>query len=139
MSDDVTYKEHIFLQISRKEAISLPAYCLKIIRETDFTTKSRVIRYLSTLDSKPHILNLKIQLSRVDKYRITLDAVVDSIFILPYNVYMYIYIFTYILILTSLDTGHSGSISVPKDIRYTEVAFDNCSSSKCYRKKSVKI
>ena len=51
MPDDVTWKEHIFLQIIRKEGIRLPAYCLKIIRETDSTTTSRVIGYLATLDS----------------------------------------------------------------------------------------
>ena len=39
---------------------------------------------------------------------------------------------TYILILTSLITGHRGSMSVPKDIRYTPFFTDICSSIKCW-------
>ena len=58
MPDDVMKKEHIFLA-DHKEGKSLPAYYLKIIRETDFTIKSRVIRYLSTI-GEPRVLNLKI-------------------------------------------------------------------------------
>ena len=43
LPDDVAYKEHKFLEIFEKRMI-------KVIRETDSDTITRVLRYFSTLD-----------------------------------------------------------------------------------------
>lgn len=96
MSEYVTSNEQIIMRSFGKEVLNLFAYRIKVFKVTNLFTRSHAIRYSFTLDiyifiiktiGEPRFscyLNLKMYLSRVDKYRNTLDAVQcrDRIYIL---------------------------------------------------------
>lgn len=51
MTDDVTLKELSFVQVNKEKGFIVSEYRIKIIRETELTTKSSTERYLFTLDN----------------------------------------------------------------------------------------